>query len=237
MLDALEPAFAVTEGWQRVYPDLPGCGASTGFDEVRSQDDVLTEILRFADETFGARAFAVIGESRGSYLAQGLAYRRPGQVRGLCLIVPGGDSAEAKAQLPEPAALIADPDLIAGLTSELRTRAERLVVQTEAVVGKIRETKLPAAALHDAALEARVAERFFFSFHDAMRSTIFKEPSLVISGRQDSIAGYEDAIAMLPQFPRATYALLDCAGHSLSWERPELFAALLRDWLERLSRT
>jgi pimeloyl-ACP methyl ester carboxylesterase len=33
---------------------------------------------------------------------------------------------------------------------------------------------------------------------------------------------------------RATYAILDKAGHSLSWEQPELFSALVKDWIRRV---
>jgi len=65
---------------------------------------------------------------------------------------------------------------------------------------------------------------------------VFEGPSLIVAGRQDSTTGYLDAIDLLPQFPRATIAVLDSAGHGLAWERPELFDALLRDWLVRLAR-
>jgi len=36
------------------------------------------------------------------------------------------------------------------------------------------------------------------------------------------------------RFSRATLAVLDTAGHALAWERPEVFHALMRDWLDRL---
>ena len=93
---------------------------------------------------------------------------------------------------------------------------------------------MPAAALHDADLEARVTDKFLFSYHNEMLASRFVKPSLILSGRQDSISGYADTIAMLECYPRATYGLLDTAGHSLSWERPALFKAMLRDWLTRL---
>jgi len=236
MRDALEPVFDGVPGWRRIYVDLPGCGGSTGFAHVRSQDDVLSEVAAFASAAGAGGRLAVIGESRGSYIAQGLGHAHPHLVSGLALIVPGGNTAAAQGVLPEPVALVPDAALIAGLEPEMRGRAERLVVQTAGIIEKIRQTKLPAAAVHDPALEARVQERFLFSFHDAMNAARFDKPAVIISGRQDSIAGYEDAVAMLGRYSRGTFALLDCAGHSLSWERPELFTALMRDWLERLER-
>jgi pimeloyl-ACP methyl ester carboxylesterase len=119
----------------------------------------------------------------------------------------------------------------------VRGRAERLVVQTPELFEKIRTLKVPAANVHDPALEARLQNRFLFSFHDSMLATTFGGPSLILSGRQDSITGYSDAVTMLECYPRGTLGLLDCAGHSLSWERPELFTAHIRDWLVRLEQT
>jgi pimeloyl-ACP methyl ester carboxylesterase len=230
MMDALEPVFDGLPGWLRVYVDLPGCGASTGFGDVSSQADVLRHLARFASGTFGEAPFAIIGESRGSILAQGLAHLMPDRVAGMALIVPGDATPEEKASnAPDPL-----PVWMADLEPNLRARAARLVVRDRAIVDRIRDTKLPAAALHDAALEARVTEAFDLPFRAEMERTPFAAPCLVISGRQDDIAGHAEAMAMLPRLPRATYALLDRAGHSLSWERPALFAALMRDWLGRM---
>ncbi|MDW3221459.1 MAG: hypothetical protein R8G34_00995 [Paracoccaceae bacterium] len=48
------------------------------------------------------------------------------------------------------------------------------------------------------------------------------------------MARYHDMIEGFHQYPRANFAVLDCAGHSLAWERPELFQALAQNWLQRL---
>ena len=50
------------------------------------------------------------------------------------------------------------------------------------------------------------------------------------------MTGYEDQYALLPHYPRATYAVLDIAGHNLQIEQPELIGVLIREWLERISR-
>ena len=128
-----------------------------------------------------------------------------------------------------------DKELLSELADDEVGRFDRLVVQNRSIVEKIRRTKLPAIPLHDQDLEDRIASAFEFSFDLRGPDAVFEKPSLIISGRQDAIAGYEDAIDSLPTYPRATYALLDTAGHSLAWERPDLFNALARDWLQRLS--
>ena len=69
MLDALEPVFENTSGWQRVYMDLPGHGQSTAGDSVSCQDDVLNMISAFVDAAFDGKKCALIGESRGMSLS------------------------------------------------------------------------------------------------------------------------------------------------------------------------
>ncbi|MCB1360616.1 MAG: alpha/beta hydrolase [Rhodobacteraceae bacterium] len=236
MVDAIEPVFNGLEGWHRIYLDLPGCGASAGFQDVQSQDDVASRVLEFSQTVAERGRVAVIGESRGSYVAQGLAHLSPDLISGLCLIVPGGFPTDPPPPKPGVQTMVARPDLLENLPPAVLGRAEYLVVQNAEIIEKIRDTKVPAAELHDAELEARVAMSFLFSFHDELLSSRFERPSLILSGRQDSISGYADTMAMLECYPRATYGLLDTAGHSLCWERPELFKALLRDWLVRLEQ-
>ena len=235
MVDAIEPVFQGIDGWKRIYIDLPGHGQSAADESYRTQDDVLAAVTEFAATQFPEQTFALIGESRGSYIAQGLAYLRPELIDGLLLIVPGGNIATSSEKLPEHQTIVSDKELRSELAGDELGRFDRLVVQNRSIVEKIRRTKLPAISMHDSGLEDRIAAAFAFSFDLRSSNAVFDKPSLIISGRQDAIAGYSDAIDSLPTYPRATYALLDTAGHSLAWERPELFKALARDWLQRLS--
>lgn len=46
----------------------------------------------------------------------------------------------------------------------------------------------------------------------------FTRPSLFITARQDDVAGYRDAWACSGHYPRATFAVLDAAGHNVHLE-------------------
>lgn len=46
--------------------------------------------------------------------------------------------------------------------------------------------------------------------------------------------GYLDAWQLLEKYPRATFAVLDMAGHNLQIEQPDIFEALVDNWLDRL---
>lgn len=50
-------------------------------------------------------------------------------------------------------------------------------------------------------------------------------------GRQDSYEGYKDAWTILERYPRATFAVIDRAGHNLQIEQPEIFNSLVNEWL------
>ena len=56
-------------------------------------------------------------------------------------------------------------------------------------------------------------------------------------GRQDSAVGYVDAWHVLENYPRATYAVLDRAGHGLGEEQKGLFRALAGEWLDRVEES
>jgi pimeloyl-ACP methyl ester carboxylesterase len=236
MMETLEPEFQTIEGWQRVYVDLPGHGHSPAQDNIRTQDDLLTAVMRFAEETLPKKKIAIIGESRGSYLARGFARLRPDDLSGVALIVPGGSPTADPARLPAHHVLEPDPTLRHELSdNEIERFDNFMVVQNRDVVEKTRRSKLSAFDLWDAQQEARVSKAFDFSFDMRGETSVFEGPSLIIAGRQDHMSGYLDAIDLLPQFPRASLAILDAAGHGLAWERPEVFGVLLRDWLKRLT--
>lgn len=233
MMDALEPVFAATEGWRRLYVDLPGHGRSPADESIFSQDDVLASVIAHCDALLPGERFAVIGESRGSYLAQGIASRCPDRLLGMMLVCAGGMSPDGRARLPEHRTVVALEASMDDLPEALRARVDRLVVQTPEILEKIRQTKLHAALLADRAMAERIAGHFTFSF-DPMSGSPFDKPVLILNGRQDANAGYAEMIDALDHYSRATFAVLDQAGHSLSWEQPEVFAELTLEWLGRM---
>lgn len=233
MMDALEPVFASTQGWRRLFVDLPGHGRSPADESISSQDDVLASVIAHCDALLSGEQFAVIGESRGSYLAQGIASRCPDRLLGLMLVCAGSMSQDGRHRLPEHRTLVSLETPMGDLPEALRARVARLVAQTPEIVEKILQTKLPAAELADRAMAERIAGHFTFSF-DPMSGPPFDKPVLILNGRQDAITGYAEMTEALDHYPRATFAVLDRAGHSLSWEQPEVFAALTHEWLRRM---
>jgi pimeloyl-ACP methyl ester carboxylesterase len=235
MLGCLEPIFAARPGYRRLYPDLPGMGATPAPAGVAGSDDVLSAVLAFVDEVIGERPFLLVGESYGGYLARGLVQARPGQVRGLALICPVATLEPGDRTLPPRQVLRADPGLLDGVEVGLAEGfAGMSVVQTARTLRRYRDEIQPGVDVADQEAMARIRLRWALST-DPDTGPAFDRPTLILTGRQDDCVGYADQLRWLPQYPRAGFAVLDVAGHNLQIEQPELFTALMQEWLDRVA--
>ncbi|MEE6257042.1 alpha/beta fold hydrolase [Plantactinospora sonchi] len=236
MSGCLEPVFAGRRGYRRIYPDLPGMGKSSAPADIVSSDDVLAAVQDFVDETIGDTPFLLVGESYGGYLARGLVRSRPEQVLGLALICPIGTAVEhADRTRPEHQVLRADPDLISTLDRRLAEEfTEIAVVQSAETLRRFQDEIMSGLDLADRTAMARIRQRWELRTVPET-GPAYDRPSLILTGRQDSSVGYVDQLALLPHYPRASFAVLDVAGHNLQFEQPELFDALVREWLDRVA--
>ncbi|MEV6306567.1 alpha/beta hydrolase [Actinoplanes sp. NPDC051861] len=236
MLGCLEPVFAARPGFRRLYPDLPGMGRSTAAPSIASSDDVLAAVHEFVDKQLGDEPFLLAGESYGGYLARALTRDRPSQVRGLALICPIGTRVERNRRtVPEHAVLHRDPAL--SRTGDARFEAEfeaMSVVQTGETRRRFHDEIWSGLEEADQVAMARIAQRWVLTA-DPESGPPYTGPSLILTGRQDSSVGFVDQFALLEHYPRATFAVLDVAGHNLQIEQPGLFEALVNEWLDRVS--
>jgi pimeloyl-ACP methyl ester carboxylesterase len=235
MTGALEPFFAGLPGYRRLYPDLPGMGASPA-GQIDSSDGIMAALVDFIDAEIGDQPFVLIGESYGGYLARGLVARRPSQVLGLGLICPIGAALEnAERTVPEHVVLAADPGLVESLSpAEAEDFTTIAVIQTAETLRQYREDVVPGLDAADTEAMDRIRKNWALTIAPES-GPVYERPTLVLCGRQDSITGYADQYSLLPHYPRATYAVLDRAGHNLQIEQAGLMGALLRDWLERIA--
>lgn len=233
MQHAMEPLFEKQDGWKRIYIDLPGMGQSEPLPSIRNSDDMLEAVLQLLDEIIPEETFAVCGYSYGGYLARGVAYSRPGRVRGLMLLAPVAIAESAGRTLPQHAVLKKDSSLISSLSPE---EAEEFcsvgVVQGEGEWERFqKEVLLPSRLANAEFLERIQNNGYGFSFDITTR---LDHPALIITGRQDHITGYRDTWELIEDYPRAAFAVLDMAGHNLQIEQTDVFNALVEEWLNRL---
>jgi len=229
----LEPIFARRTGWRRIYPDLPGMGATTGPDWIVDQAGMLEATLRFMDAVAPNERFAVVGSSYGGYLALGVLHEWADRLDGLMLWSPMLKH-PSKANLPAHQVFRHDPEIDDLLLEDEQAWLDISVVHTRETLEAFRTTVKPGLMAADREFLRRVAKGFEFPFDPLALAAPFPDPSLLLVGRQDSDVGYVDLVSLLESFPRATLAVLDRASHGVAQEQRPAFEALVTSWLDRL---
>jgi pimeloyl-ACP methyl ester carboxylesterase len=204
----VEPAFRSRTGWRRIYPDLPGHGRTPGADRIHDMDDYLEVLLELVDELFGKGKFSLGGISFGAYLALGIARKRQSRLGGLLLSVPEVNHSPLEERLDQEHG-----------TPSIQTPQQL-------------SSNLPDYSEDTSWLEGLPFRDVTVPLYRS--STPFRAPTLFLFGRQDAPFRYRKYWKMLPDFPKATYAILDGAGHTLWSDRNELACALVGDWLDRV---
>ena len=225
VMACLEPVFEGLAGYRRIYPDLPGMGRTPAPETIRSADDVLDVLLGFVDGVVGDQPLLVVGHSAGGYFAQAIA--RPASGPGSR---PRGalPSAAGHPRPARPRRTCSGPS-----TSVTTSSATTSGCGRPRPLERYERYVAPAALLADESALERIGERWELTARP-VDAVPYGCPTLVVTGRQDSTVGYAAAWDLLEHYPRATFAVLDRAGHALPHEQPELLRALVTEWLDRV---
>jgi pimeloyl-ACP methyl ester carboxylesterase len=237
MVGCMEPVFKHRAGWQRFYPDLPGMGQTPGPAWLTNSDQMLDVVLEFIEQVIPGQRFTLAGESYGGYLARGIIQRQSELVDGLLLICPLIVPLHEDRVLPPHVVLERDPALWSSLAPEIQAEFDSFaVVQTQPVWERTQAEVIVGlnAADEDFLSTLQQAHNYPLSFAVDALSAPFEKPTLILTGRQDSMVGYQDAWQIYENYPRATFAVLDRAGHNLQIEQEILFNALVKEWLDRV---
>ena len=239
-----EPIFADRPGYLRLYPDLPGMGQTATHDRIKSQDDYLEITLAFISRLVGTRRFLLAGTSAGAYVARGVVQRVPEQIDGLLLRVPLMVAEDARRDVSKFKPLLEDEAFMATLTEGDRQSYAQILVQSPryltAARRKLEDQVQPAQKIADAKHLDPIRHdpsRYGFSFDvDALRRP-FEAPTLIVTGRQDTVVGYRDAWRVVENYSRASFAVLDRADHGLPIDQGDIFRVLVNDWLDRVEES
>lgn len=237
MKGVMEPVFERNSDWQRIYFDLPGNGQTEATHQVDSYDRVLDFVIEFIDSISDGQPYALAGYSYGGYLARGVVHKRRDMVRGLCLIAPRVMQDRTMKTVPDHETLFVEPGFEEHLKDGEDWVADYVVVQTKQGLETFRQYGLPCLKHYDEEFSEMISHAGpGLSFDVDDLSHPFDYPTLIITGRQDSVTGYQDAWSLLEIYPRATYVVVDQAGHFVGLiEQVDLFRSLVGEWLERLA--
>lgn len=235
-----EPYFQQRDGWKRIYIDPPGHGKTPGKEWITDQDKILEVVLDCINTITAGQRFSLIGISLGAYLARGVRLSRAAQIDGMAMIVPAIIAQDAKRTVPTHRVLVEDPGIRDQLTPQEADLFEMSVVHSQKWLDYQRAfPEVPEHEMGDVEFLTRIREqpeKYAFSFDVDDVPAPFPGPSLIITGRQDSIVGYLDAWNILEKYPRATYVVLDRAAHLLE-EKEGLVNILINEWLDRVEES
>ena len=137
-----------------------------------------------------------------------------------------------KRDVPSHVVLKRDDDLLAKLDPvDAKAFDAMHVVQNVDIWRRYRDEILSGIKLADFGFLQKLKTKF--SFEDTLNE-IFTKPTLFLLGRQDASVGYKDTWKILDNYPRATFAVLDKAGHNLQLEQVEVFNCLVDEWITRV---
>lgn len=188
-------------------------------------------------DQIGDESFAVLGNSFGGMLARRVAHDFRHQMLGLATIASVFVANHAERTLPERTVLSEDAAVLCDLGDVGPEYAEMAVVHTRENAQAFLEYAHPGLAAADQDALARISEHYALLIEpeDAGAPAPFTQPALFITARQDQVVGYDDAWARIEHYPRATFAVLDSAGHNVHLDRSAATNALMADWLDRIS--
>lgn len=238
MSGCMEPIFANRAGYRRIYPDLPGMGMTKGEFWIDNSDKMLDVVLDFIDAVIPGQSFLLAGESYGGYLSRGIVCRRVDQVDGLLLLCPVIGPNHSERILPPKEIAFRDEAWFSTLSGVDTEDFESMaVIQTKETWERYDKEIACGVRIADVDfLEELRRKGYAFTFEVDSLASPYQKPTVFLLGKQDASVGYKDAWTILDNYPKATFAALDQAGHNLQLEQPEVFNSLVREWLDRVER-
>ncbi|MFF8817129.1 alpha/beta fold hydrolase [Leucobacter sp. NPDC015123] len=225
-----------TEGWRRVYIDLP-CAEGATDTGAKTPKEVADAVLAEVRELAGGGPFAIIGNSFGAMVARHVAHALAPQCLGLATLAGAFELDRALRELPPREVMIHDHRILELAGAARSDFEEMAVIHTEQALRGFERYVLPGIR----GAQLRVLARLNATYTDAYAPETehhepFTAPALHVFGRQDHVVGFADGLAAARHYPRGTFTVLDGAGHNVHIEQPEVVGALVRDWLSRAGR-
>ena len=192
-------------------------------------------LITFIEEIISTEKFLLVGESYGGYLAKGILAKMFERVSGLLLVCPVVVAEPEKRILPDKQVIVQDEEFLNTLTSTEREEfCELAVIANEYTYKRFKEEIKPGLDVANYEFIERLQKNYSLTMD--FQHEKYENPVLLLTGRQDISVGYQNIIEIIEEYPRATLAVLDMAGHNLQIEQPELFESLVGEWIRRTNQ-
>lgn len=226
-----EPFLGQRGSWRRLYFDLPGMGQTPSAPWIKTHGHMMDVVCEFIETVLpDNQRFALSGASYGGYIARGVLQRMPTRVAGLLLLVPVIRNPREERDLPAHRPIVINESLTDSLEGdEAWIMKNMVVVQSPAILNALRDV-LKVTLPSDTEFLSQL--RGSPDVDQSLKT--FEAPTLILCGRQDAVCGYRDAWQLFEKYPRATFAVLDRAGHGLGDEQTKVMSVLIDEWFDRV---
>jgi pimeloyl-ACP methyl ester carboxylesterase len=247
--------FLSTNGYRVAAPDLHGFGEMSdklqfvadadrreterqaeayraALGPITTMDDMARDVAALMDELKIDQA-VVGGLSMGGYVALEFAKLFPARLDGLILAgtrAPADNEQERQARLQQVEQMFAKGMSGIAEASLPKLLAPRTLAEKPEVVARIREMILRSDPKGASAAQRGMAARQNYS--DDLSS--INMPTLVIVGRDDPIRPVADAEFMHDRIRESRLEIIEDAAHMTNMEQPEVFNAVLLNFLHDL---
>jgi len=202
-----------------IAPDLRGHGDSDRPDSGYRIDDLAGDVVQLMD-ALNVPSAVIVGHSMSTFVARRVYEIAPERVTRLVLL-GGAVTAGNKGMLELQAAVnaLADP-VDEGFVREFQLSTVSVPVPAEFMSAAIANSRRMPARVWRSIIEGMIE----FRAADPRPAV----PTLVLGGRLDTVFSVDEQIALARIFPNGELHLIDGVGHTLHWERPEVFVNALR---------
>jgi pimeloyl-ACP methyl ester carboxylesterase len=209
-----QAAHLLAAGRRVIVPELPGFGTSPPNDRTADARQLAATVAATAT-ALGLTAFDLLGTSVGGIVACWLAADAPDRVTALILEAPAAFRPAGAPSADQ------DPEVLA---RRLNVHPERLPAPPAPPAPEVMERTSPLVRrlmgpAHDEELAA------------ALGSVL--APALVLFGTRDGIFPPEQGATYQQLMPNAFLSYVFDAAHDIQGDRPEAFAAVVSDFLDR----
>jgi pimeloyl-ACP methyl ester carboxylesterase len=218
-------ASALADRFTVITIDLPGFSRAARAQAPATIGEFAQHVIAELDAGQVER-FLLLGHSMGGMIAQEIAHRSPGRVERLVLYGTGplGRMPERFEPLEVSLARL-DRD---GVESTARRIAATWFVHGERHPGFELASRIGAMA---SAAAARAALHAMAAWDGRAYLPALKMPSLIIWGDADRSYRWQQVEALWSGLANGSLAVVPGASHAVHLEKPEIFAAILKDYL------
>ena len=214
-----------------IAPNLPGFGAAADREGCTSVEAMADAVLGLLDE-LGVDEFRLLGHSMGGMIVQEMARKRPTQV--VQLILYGTGPLGLMPNRFEPLSTSKERLLADGVAASIRRVSATWFKKGAGSPGHDFLSEIGAKASKEAAIRAldAMAE---WDGRGALAS--LPMPTLIVWGDTDRSYRWPQVETLWSTLPDVRLAVMPDTSHAANLEKPDLFLALVEDFLTEPMRT